>query len=87
MKHRAAALAGSRLTNEGVIVMQADRFRTQAANRQDALDRLTELLEQAARRPVPRRPTKPSRAARARRVEGKVARGSIKANRRPVRPD
>lgn len=87
MKARAAALAGSRLTNDGVIVMHADRFRTQAANRQDALDRLEELLAEAAKRPVPRRPTKPSRAAKARRVDGKVLRGSIKANRRPVRPD
>ena len=58
MKHRAAALAGSRLTNEGVIVLQADRFRTQAANRQDALDRLDELLREASMRPKPRRPTR-----------------------------
>lgn len=87
MKHRAAALAGSRLTNDGVIVMQADRFRTQAANRQDALDRLGELLREASVRPKSRRPTRPSRAAKARRVDGKTARGAIKAARRPIRPE
>jgi ribosome-associated protein len=79
---RLQRLAGSRLTNEGVLVIMAQRHRTQARNRQDALDRLLDLIRQAAVAPVKRRPTKPTRASRERRIEGKKRRGGIKHLRR-----
>src|SRR5215475_10277009 len=60
LKARAARLAGSRLTTEGVIVISADRFRTQALNRDDAIGRLLELLREAAVPPKPRRATRPT---------------------------
>ena len=82
---RLEVLAGRRLTREGVLVITAQQHRTQERNRQDALDRLIELIRQASVRPKPRRPTKPTKASRARRLEGKKRRGDIKAlrGRRP----
>jgi ribosome-associated protein len=82
---RAERLAGRRLTNDGVLVITAQRHRTQERNRQDARDRLIELIRQAAVPPVPRRATRPTRASRERRIEGKKRRGGIKSLRR-VRP-
>ena len=79
---RLEKLAGARLTREGVLVIIAQRHRTQVANRQDALDRLLELIRRAAVPPVPRRPTKPTRASRERRIEGKKLRGDVKKLRR-----
>ena len=79
---RAARLAGSRLTRDGVIVITADRFRSQDRNRQDARDRLVELLRSAAERRAPRRPTRPSRAAKERRIQEKSRRGAVKRLRR-----
>jgi ribosome-associated protein len=85
MKSRAARLAGSRLTDDGVIILFAERFRTQLANRRDAVERLTELLAQAAIAPKPRRPTRPGAGARARRLDGKKRRSGVKAARgRPL---
>ena len=79
---RLQKLAGSRLTNDGVIVITANRFRTQERNKTDAIDRLVELIAKAAEPPPPpRKKTKPSRAARAKRVDSKVRRGAIKAMR------
>jgi ribosome-associated protein len=78
---RLRTLAGSRMTADGVIVIHAQRFRTQERNRQDALERLTALLQQATERPAPRRPTRPTYASKLRRLEGKKRRGSIKAGR------
>jgi ribosome-associated protein len=78
---RLARLAGQRLTKDGVIVIFAQRFRTQERNRADAIDRLAELLREAVRRPVPRRPTRPTLGAKQRRLEGKKRRGDIKARR------
>ena len=75
---RAARLAGRRLTKEGVIVITAARFRTQEQNRADALARLVALLREAAKRPVRRVPTRPGRAAKARRVDAKTKRGALK---------
>ncbi len=75
---RAARLAGRRLTKEGVIVITAARFRTQEQNRADALERLVALLREAAQRPVRRVPTRPGRAAKARRVDAKTKRGALK---------
>jgi ribosome-associated protein len=78
VKERAARLAGRRLTDEGTIVIQANRFRTQERNRADARQRLVELLQEAAIPPVRRIATKPSFSARLKRVDAKVHRGSIK---------
>jgi ribosome-associated protein len=79
---RAQRLAGRRLTNDGVLVLTAQRFRSQERNRKDALERLIALLREAAERPPPpRRPTRPSRAAKARRLEGKARRSDVKAMR------
>lgn len=78
---RLARLAGSRMTKDGVIVIHAQRFRTQERNRADAQDRLLALLREAMVRPVPRRATKPTLGSKQRRLEGKKRRGDIKANR------
>jgi ribosome-associated protein len=78
---RLARLAGQRMTKEGVIVIHAQRFRTQERNRQDAIDRLTEMLREAMIRPVPRRATRPTFASKQRRLEGKKRRSDIKAGR------
>jgi ribosome-associated protein len=81
MRERLAALAGRRLTAEGELVLIAERFRTQAQNREDALARLVALLKEAAIRPKARIATKPTRASKVRRVEAKVKRGAIKRAR------
>ncbi len=81
VRARLERLAGRRLTNEGVLVIAAQRHRTQERNRQDALDRLIELIQRAAVAPIPRRPTKPTRGSRERRLEGKKRRSSIKGLR------
>lgn len=80
---RLARLAGQRMTRDGVIVIQAQRFRTQERNRADAIDRLVGLLREALVRPTPRRPTRPTLASKQRRLEGKKRRGDIKARRSP----
>jgi len=82
VRARLERLAGARLTREGVLVISAQRHRTQARNREDALDRLIELIRRAAIAPRPRRPTKPSRASRERRVEAKKRRAGVKRLRR-----
>jgi ribosome-associated protein len=78
---RLARLAGQRMTKDGVIVIQAQRFRTQERNRQDAIDRLTEMLGEAMVRPKPRRATKPTFGSKQRRLEGKKRRSDIKSKR------
>ncbi|WP_213773221.1 alternative ribosome rescue aminoacyl-tRNA hydrolase ArfB [Bradyrhizobium sp. dw_78] len=78
---RLERLAGQRMTKDGVIVIHAQRFRTQERNRADAIDRLTELLREALVRPTPRRATRPTLGSKKRRLEGKKRRGDIKANR------
>lgn len=79
---RLQKLAGSRLTLDGVIVITANRFRTQERNKADAIERLSELIAKAAEPPPPpRKKTKPSRAAKAKRVDAKVRRGAVKAMR------
>ena len=80
-------LAGSRLTSGGEIVIQASRFRTQEANRQDARDRLAEMIAQAYKRDARRIATKPGKAAKARRMDAKKARSSVKQGRGKVRLD
>jgi len=78
VRARLERLAGSRLTKDGVLVITAQRHRTQERNRDDALQRLIELIRQATIAPKPRRPTKPTRASRARRLEGKKRRSGVK---------
>ena len=74
-------IAGQRMTKDGVIVIHAQRFRTQERNRADAIDRLLDLLREAMTRPTPRRPTRPTLASKQRRLEGKKRRGDVKAKR------
>ena len=81
MTARLHRLAGQRMTKDGVIVLHAQRFRTQERNRADATDRLLELLREAAIRPTPRRPTKPTLGSKKRRLEGKKRRSDVKAKR------
>jgi ribosome-associated protein len=78
---RLMRLAGKRMTKDGVLVIIAQRHRTQERNRADALDRLTTLIREAATPPTPRRATKPTRASRERRLQGKKLRSNIKGMR------
>ncbi|MEH3048290.1 alternative ribosome rescue aminoacyl-tRNA hydrolase ArfB [Sphingomonas adhaesiva] len=84
---RLKVIAGSRLTASGTLVLTARRYRTQEANRQDARARLTEMLVEAEKREARRVKTKPSRAAKARRVDEKKGRAQVKAGRGKVRLD
>jgi len=78
VRARLEQLAGRRLTQEGVLIITAQRYRTQERNRQHALDRLVALIRQAVARPAPRRPTKPTASARRRRLEAKSRRAGTK---------
>ncbi|GAA0866139.1 alternative ribosome rescue aminoacyl-tRNA hydrolase ArfB [Sphingopyxis soli] len=84
---RLKTLAGSKMTSAGELVILARSFRTQEANRADARARLNELVDAALVRPEKRIKTRPSKAAKARRVDTKKARGSVKAGRGRVRLD
>jgi ribosome-associated protein len=81
MRARAERLAGHRLTREGVVVITAQSHRTQERNRQDALDRLIELLRRASVAPTPRRATRPTKGSRERRLASKKNRSTIKGLR------
>lgn len=87
VRERLEKLAGSRLTNDGVIVIFADRFRSQDRNREDALERLSELIREAAHRPKVRRATRPTLASKKRRMDEKSRRGGVKAMRRSKSED
>src|SRR5580698_10398696 len=78
VRARLERLAGSRLTRDGVLVIIAQRHRTQVRNREDALQRLIDLTKQAAIAPIKRRATRPTKASRERRIEGKKRRSGIK---------
>jgi ribosome-associated protein len=78
VRAQAERLAGSRVSQDGVLIITAQRFRSQERNRQDALDRLVALIRRAASPPPPRRPTAPSRAARQRRLADKARRARLK---------
>jgi len=82
VRARLERLAGKRLTNDGALVITAQRHRTQERNRDDALNRLIELIRHAATPPTPRRPTKPTKASKERRLQGKKRRSTIKGLRR-----
>ncbi|MBS1184307.1 MAG: arfB [Proteobacteria bacterium] len=84
VKVRASRIAGpSRLTQAGEIIIQAQRFRSQERNRDDAIERLKGILAEAAVPPKPRIATRPTRASQVRRVDGKTKRGAVKRDRRP----
>ena len=78
VRERLERLAGSRLSREGVLIIIAQRFRTQDRNRADAVERLVDLIRRAAVAPVPRRPTRPTLGSRQRRLEAKDRRGEVK---------
>lgn len=82
VRRRLERLAGGRLTTDGVIVITADRYRTQLRNREDAQERLVDLIrEAAAPPPPPRRPTKPTFGSKQRRLESKGRRSDLKRSR------
>ena len=82
VRQRLMRLAGKRLTQDGVLVIQARRHRTQDRNRTDARERLVELIRSALVAPKPRRATRPTKASKVRRVEAKKGRGAVKKMRR-----
>jgi ribosome-associated protein len=81
VKEKLERLAGRRMTNEGMLIITAQRFRTQERNREDAVARLVELVREATERPKPRRPTRPTLASKKRRLEAKGRRSDIKKGR------
>ncbi|MFZ0255591.1 MAG: alternative ribosome rescue aminoacyl-tRNA hydrolase ArfB [Gammaproteobacteria bacterium] len=86
VQNRLRRLAGRRMTVDGVLIIDARRYRTQEQNRQDALDRLVTLIRKAAQPPKPRKPTRPTLAAKQRRLESKRQRAETKLSRRPIAP-
>jgi ribosome-associated protein len=87
IKERLAGLAGTRMTQDGTLVIEAKRYRTQEQNRADALMRLAVLVEKATHRPRVRHATRPSLTARIKRVETKKKRGAVKKLRQPSREE
>ncbi|MDB5441884.1 MAG: aminoacyl-tRNA hydrolase [Phenylobacterium sp.] len=85
VKHRLERVAGSRMNQEGVIVIFAQSHRSQEMNRQDARARLVDLIEQATHKPKPRKKTRPTYASKLRRLEGKTKRSGVKAMRGRVK--
>jgi ribosome-associated protein len=84
VKDRLLAMRDHRITAEGIVIIKAQRYRSQEMNREDAIARLQALVSKAAEAPVQRRPTRPTRSSQRKRVEGKVQRGRIKALRGKV---
>ena len=78
VRDRLITLAGRRLTQDGVLILSAERYRSQRRNRDDALERLIALIREACQAETPRRPTRPTLASRKRRLEGKQRRGETK---------
>ncbi|HZT51814.1 MAG TPA: alternative ribosome rescue aminoacyl-tRNA hydrolase ArfB [Stellaceae bacterium] len=87
VRHRLKAVAGRRVTREGALVITAARFRSQERNREDALERLLDLIRRAAAPVPPRRPTRPTAASRERRRRDKAARSRLKRSRGPAGED
>ena len=81
VKARLERLAGSRLTQDGVLILFAQGARSQEMNRQEARQRLVELVRRALHKPKPRKPTKPTYSSRLKRLESKVRRGGVKSLR------
>lgn len=84
VKERLAEIAGSRVTKDGVIVLRSEGTRSQFTNRQEVRERLFAMIREATLVPVRRRPTKPTKASKIRRVDAKAKRGAIKAGRGKV---
>ena len=82
IKQRLYSIARNRITEEGVLIIEAKRYRTQEQNREDAIARLVALIYQATQQPKPRKKTRPSAASQAERIEEKKRRGAIKRSRR-----
>ena len=82
VKQRLAMLAGSRMTGDGILLIDSREHRTQVQNREAARERLVELLQEAAKRPKKRRPTRPTKASKEKRLESKTKRARIKRGRR-----
>src|SRR3546814_17626277 len=87
IKHRLEVIAGRRMTADGVLILRSEGSRSQLLNRQEALDRLVELIREATIVPKARKATRPGKAAKARRVDAQKARGSVKAGRGKGRTD
>lgn len=86
VKERLLKIAGNRVTDEGVVIIEAKRFRSQEKNRKDAIDRLTEMVRKAAVKPTPRRKTRPTAASREKRLSQKKRRSEVKRLRKPGIP-
>lgn len=82
VRARLIRLAGKRVTTEGVLVIEARRFRTQEQNRFDALERFRELLKKAREKPKPRKKTKPTKSSKEKRLKEKRERSAVKRDRR-----
>ena len=87
VKNRLRRIAGSRWTTEGAIILQVDTHRSQARNREEARERLANLIRRALVRPKKRIPTRPTLGSKRRRLEAKAKRGHVKALRGKVEPD
>lgn len=86
-KERLLGMRDRRITKDGIVVIKAQRFRTQDKNREDALLRLQELIREATQVPTVRRPTRPTRGSQLRRMASKTKRGQTKSLRGAVKPD
>jgi ribosome-associated protein len=87
VRERLLRLAGTRVTADGIVVIEARRFRSQHRNREDAVERLVRLIRRAAEKPKKRRKTRPTRASVERRLEDKQRRSRVKNSRRPVKEE
>jgi ribosome-associated protein len=81
IRRRLISISGKRMTDEGVLIISASRFRTQEQNRVDALDRLKKMVLQASKKPTPRRKTRPTLASQTKRVDEKISHGRLKRSR------
>ena len=86
-KERLLKLSDQRITKDGVIIIKAQQFRTQEKNREDALNRLAQLIKSAVVQPKKRKPTRPPKAANKKRLDAKTRKGHIKKMRKPVSGD
>jgi ribosome-associated protein len=87
VKQRLYRIARNRITEEGILIIEAKRYRTQEQNREDAIARLVTLIYQATEKPKPRKKTRPSATSQAKRIEEKKRRGAIKRSRRMTTTD
>ena len=86
VRSRLIRISGKRITEKGILIIDARRFRTQEKNRQDAIERLTDLIKKASEKPKPRRKTYPTGVSQEKRLEAKHRRTKAKLMRRPVSP-